>query len=327
MLGAMNQRGTIVQFGSGKPGEEGSERFERALFDELDLSDPSIVFIPFHELPSQENDWIRFEAIYRPMTRGSIELLELVPFSPQRDLARIERKLREAGVVVLGSGLVEPYMAALVLSGLDRRLESLHHSGTVLVGYSAGTIALGAEFRHYESGGEMLEIFEEVLATELKEMPLDEAVSVFCSAFAQAPAPERLLEMILRRRAEGAQALGSEPFVHELLATSYCPGLGLVPTAAMYPHFGERHQCTLAVLERLSTDHPETLHIGLPNATALVTTFGPNGPRMAARGANPRHRVTWIDSAGAVHLCSDRDEIPLPGSSSFRLNRPIAGIG
>jgi peptidase E len=326
MLGAMNHSGAIVQFGSGKPGEEGSERFERALFEELGLRDPSIAFLPFHELPPGENDWTRFQAIYEPLTAGPIDLLELVPFAPQKDVAGIERRLRAAQIIVLGAGLVEPYMAAIALSGLDRVLASLHRSGTTLFGYSAGTIALGVEFRHYQTGGELLEILEELLATELADTPLEDAVEAFCSVFAWAPAPGLLRRMLVRRREKGPEALAQDPFVTGLQAETYFPGLGRIPDVAVYPHFGEHHQCTLAVLERLALEHPRTLHIGLPNATALCTSFGPAGLRMTARGHHPRHRVTWIGPAGAVKECSDRDEIPAPLVPSYRLRRPQAGI-
>jgi peptidase E len=322
----MDHSGTIVQFGSGRPGEEDSESFEQELFEELALTEADLVFIPFHELPSGQNDWTRFKAIYGPLTSGSIELVELAPFAPQREVRRIEARLRAARVIVLGSGLVEPYMAALVLSGLDRTLAQLHSAGAVLFGYSAGALALGAEFRHLQTGGELLESLEELLAAELRDTPPEAAAEAFCSMFAEAPPPRRLLEMLRRRRLLGPEALAAEPFLTEVQARSYCPGLDLVPGVAAYPHFEERHQCSLPILKRLYADHPETRHVGLPNATALVTRFGPKGPQIVVRGRHPRHRVTWIEPSGAVRLCSDRDEIPAPLVSSIRVRRPQAGI-
>lgn len=310
MLGAMQNRGTIVQYGSGRPGEEGSDAFERAVFLGLGLQNPSIAFLPFHPLGPGENDWTRFLDIHRRLTTGAIELIQLVPFQAQPDPRDLEKQLSSSRVIVLGSGLVEPYIVSIALSGLDRLFSQLHRSGTVFIGYSAGTLVLGSEFRHYQTGGEILEILEELLEADLKDMPLEDAVQAFCEAFSPAPSAERLIDLVRRKR-DGLDPDESDPFLTEVQAKTYCPGLNMVPGVAAYPHYGAPFQCTLPILQRLHAEHPETLHIGLPNATALISTFEPTR-RMTVRGPQQHRPVQWIDARGLLRSSFNGAEIPVP---------------
>jgi hypothetical protein len=322
----MRHPGTIVQLGAGKPGEESSEAFEQALFQELGLVDPSIAFIPFHHLPHGENDWTRFCELYRPLTRGSFELVELVPFQRQPDPKGIRRKLAAADLVVLGSGLVEPYVSAIVETGLDKTLAGVHREGTVLYGYSAGSIALGAEMWWHPTGAELLELLEEVLHTVLADLPLEDGVAAFCGLFEPHLDSRRLHEMLRLRREHGPAALADAPFATEIQATTCTPCLQLVPGLAAYPHFGDHGQTSLEMVRRIQPLRPELVHVGLPNGTAAVTRFGPEGPRTVARGTGRRLPVTWLGADGTVRTCADNEPIPLPQTPHPKQATPPVGI-
>jgi peptidase E len=302
-----------IQWGSGKPGENGSEEHERRLFKSFQaeypqLYDPKILFVPFHHIAGPENDWVRFLRIYQPLTSQEIQLLQLEPHRPPQNLEAFYSTFEEADLIVFGSGVVEPFAQLLLSLQLDKKLSYWQKKGKFIYGYSAGTITIGEKFLHYFLGQEVLmhlyyaeQQSKETYQTLRKELceHMDENILLEI---------DDLMEVI---RIKGLNHPLESPLYKKSLGHMEAPTFKLLPNYMVLPHYGEYFFCTEDHLRVMTQEHPEWNCIGIPNGMALIHRREKDLIRTRVFGKNPKVSVTMIDQDGQTIEFEEGDTLPI----------------
>lgn len=308
---ASRDPGVILQFGSGHPGEEGSSEFEANLFREMGFEDPNILFFPFHSMPPGTGDLARFERIYGGLTKGWIRSIQLEPPRWPINTAEIFTLLEEANLVVLGSGFPEPFSRLMFRLGLPQRFRTMHRRGVHFMGYSAGTLTLSEGFYLPFTGEDLLiqlDMLDHISMPDPKRAEMeDQMISVVERDDARAFVEE------VRARLEGEQELNEEQqeFMNEPLWMEQARGFGLTPGITANPHFGEKIQYREIHLHHLAKLFPDFLHVGIPNACALVTRYRGGKREVGFRGTNPRRRAAYKRGSEDLVPLSDGDPVPI----------------
>lgn len=306
--------GTIIQFGSGHPGEEGSAAFEAKLFEELGLKDPNVLFFPFHSMPPDSGDLALFKQIYGRFTKGWIRGVQLHPPRWPDNTAQIYDWLEGADVVVLGSGFPQPFIRLMRRLGLPARLRQMHRRGVHFLGYSAGSLALSEGYFLPFTGEDLLiqlDLLDHISLGDERRMQL-EAEMRSCLKRDDA---EEFLDRI-RARVEAKQDLDAEQksFLDDALWMEQAWGFGMTPGITACPHYGERFQYRAIHLRHLGKLFPDFTHVGIPNACALVSRFetGEDGPTRAVtfRGHNHRRAAGWIKGPGDITPIAAGEPVP-----------------
>lgn len=299
-----------IQWGSGKPGENGSEQIEQRLFEKLAFRDPKIVFVPFHSLVGSENDWTRFQRIYQPLTQKKVQLIELDPGKPPREAKRFYHFFEEADLIVLGSGIVEPYMELLHLLHFGKKLLSWQKQGKTLYGYSAGTIALGEAYIHYFLGQEIL--FHLFLA-EQNSAEMAQALRAELQEYVDDPTMKEIDLLVAEMKVKGIDIPLEPAFRSKTMGMMKAPTFRLVPKVVVLPHYGEYFLCTEDHLRTMTKRHPNWTHIGIPNGMALIHRIENEILTTEVFGHNPRVPVTMIGKEGELLHFKEGDRILIHG--------------
>ena len=313
--GAGTQPGTIIQLGSGHPGEDGSHDFERALLKDIVGNASRILFFPFHPMPPHSGDMARFEQIHfrgRPGIGDVVEGIQLRPPSIPEALAELGEKIRSASVIVLGSGFPEPYIRLFRRTGLDRALREAHAAGTAIIGYSAGTLAISEGYYRPFTGRDLLvqlDLLDHISLHDRQRREIEQSLR----RALKRPDAEAYIDA-LRSRIEGDLPLTPDDhvFLDNMLWMESAEGFRLNPGLTVNPHFGSRLHYALDHLILLGTIKPDWIHVGLPNGCAVVTRWEAGMPRRCFRGHHPAHEAYMLrDGTSPVRL-SEGDRIP-PG--------------
>jgi hypothetical protein len=280
----------IVQMGSGKPAELGTHQTEFQVFEKLGLKNPQIVFAPFHHLDQNnpENDWELFRAIYTHLTQKPIRLLE---FHKEPSIKGLQKILETADLLVLGSGVCEPYLGFLRKNNLDRFIIKLFRQKHIsLMGYSAGTISLSHAYIHnlfYE------EVFHYWKMAQHSGTPREELDEMFNSMLQDAKPEDR--ETL--RRVLMADAFDKIPhqFSGKVFQSQKMPALGLIPEQVILPHYSQSPYATAKHLQASARQFPWLKHYGLPNGVAFFHTFEDGGhlsTHVIGKNHDPAIKVT-----------------------------------
>lgn len=302
--------GVVIQFGSGHPGEAGSARFEAALFEELELKDPNVLFFPFHSMPPDSGDLALFKQIYGEQTDGWIRSIQLEPPRWPVNSAEIFTLIEEADVIVMGSGFPEPFSRLMFRLGLPQRFRQLHKKGTHFFGYSAGTLTLSEGYYLPFTGEDLLiqlGLLDHISMPDAKRAEMEESML----AVVERDDARGFVEAI-RAANDARQELSDEQaeFVQSFLWMEQARGFGLTPGITVNPHYGEQFQYRRIHLKHLSNMFPQFLHVGVPNGTALVSK-GPAGSRdVTFRGRNPIRQAHYKRGDGELVEMHDGDEVP-----------------
>lgn len=305
---ASNTPRISIQWGSGKPGENGSEVIERRLFEKLMFHNPKIVFAPFHGIVGHENDWTRFLNIYQPLTSHPIQLIELNPGKPPKNLKKFYAPFEEADLIVLGSGVVEPYMELLHLLQFGQKLFQWQKSGKVIYGYSAGTIAIGEVYLHYFLGHEVL---MHLFLAEQNSAKMAKALRKELEEHMDAESLEELDSLMIEVRKSGLHPSIQSPFCRKPLGLMQAETFCLVPKVVVLPHYGEYFLCTEDHLRTMTEKHPQWKNIGIPNGMALIHRIENDTVTTEVFGHNHRIPVTMIGQNGEKLEFREGDQIPL----------------
>jgi hypothetical protein len=272
----------VVQLGSGKPGELGTEETEYAVFDKIGLKNPKITFIPFHVLNHQEsNDYTEFVRLVSKVTNVRPYLVEL---DKSRSLKHLEEVIMNSDLVVLGSGLCEPYLRKMYREQLDWLLKNFFKKGGSLIGYSAGSIALNGYYVHVVLYYELFLQWQMMTRQGLPGDLLKEHRASLLS-FVD-PEFEEEAERVLKAVEQGEKC--SSHIFHEIFEIIRMPGLGFLPELALLPHYKESPHATDMHLIYASRAYPKLHHFGVPNGVALFHTFqGGKHFRSEIMGKNP----------------------------------------
>jgi hypothetical protein len=302
--------GTVIQYGSGHPGEEGSAQFERELFQELNLKDPNVLFFPFHSMPPHSGDMARFERIYGDLTNGWIRSIQLEPPRWPINTAEIFTLLEEAQVVVLGSGFPEPFSRLMFRLGLPQRLRAMQRKGVHFLGYSAGTLTLSEGYYLPFTGQDLiiqLDMLDHISMPDPKRIEMeDQMISVLDRKDARS-----FVEGV-RAFQDADQELDKEQksFLNEPLWMEQAKGFCLTPGLTANPHFGEPIQYREIHLRHLSQIFPDLLHVGIPNACALVSSTQSEKKKVTFRGHNPRRQAAYKKGNAELVPLQDGDLLP-----------------
>lgn len=271
-----------------------------------------MLFFPFHSMPPESGDLALFQRIYGPHTKGWIRSVQLHPPKWPSNTAEIFDQLEEADVVVMGSGFPQPFIQLMRRMGLPPRLRSLHRRGTHFLGYSAGSLALGEGYYLPFVGEDLLtqlSLLDHISMPEAKRRAAEEDLRR-CVPRDDA---EEFIDG-LRARLEGEQELDDDQksFLETPLWMERADGFGLTPGLTACPHYGEQFQYRKVHLEHLGRMFPGLLHVGIPNACALVTRFTEDGvASLTFRGKNHRRTPHWVRGDGDPTVMEDGVEIPL----------------
>jgi hypothetical protein len=255
----------IVQFGSGKPGEMGTEATEKMVLEKIGIKNPRIGFAPFHHIQHKlPNDWKLFKKIVQPMTKKPITLIE---FHNEKDLDSLKRRILKFDIFVLGSGVCEPYFEFMFKNGLDETFREFFRKGKTLLGYSAGSIAVNAFYVHIVFFREILLHWKSVQSS-LSQNEIDE----FKTMLLHEPS---LYHSELSEVLEAPDDL--DPFKHPLskkvFQVTSVAGLGFLPHIALLPHYNQAIHATEEHLESAAKNFPSLHHYGVPNGVALFHSF------------------------------------------------------
>jgi hypothetical protein len=255
----------IVQFGSGKPGELGTEKTEREVFKRIGIKNPKIGFAPFHHLfHGAANDWTLFQDLVQPLTSEKIQLME---FHEAKDLEALKKQILDCDIFVLGSGVCEPYLEFIFKNRLDTTFREFFKRGKSILGYSAGSIAVCAQYIHVVFFREVL-MHWKAISQHLDQKEVDE--------FKQQMIHEPTLGS-----SELAELLDSEdevdpmdhPLSMDVFHVSKMSSMGFLPHIAMLPHYGEAIHATADHLRSAAINFPRYHHYGIPNGVTLFHTF------------------------------------------------------
>ncbi|MEK7484678.1 MAG: Type 1 glutamine amidotransferase-like domain-containing protein [Planctomycetota bacterium] len=297
-----------IQWGSGKPGENGSATIERNLFEKLAFRNPQIVFVPFHGIVGPENDWTRFLQIYQPLTQKKIKLVELNPGRPPKDVKKFYDLFEDADLIVLGSGIVEPYMELLHLLHFGKRLLSWQKQGKILYGYSAGTIALGEIYIHYFLGQEIL---MHLFLAEQNSAQMAKALRSELREYVDEETMTEMDTLVQEMKTKGMDIPIRSSFRKKNLGMMKAPTFQLVPKVVVLPHYGEYFLCTEDHLRTMTKRHPQWINIGIPNGMALIHRIENGILTTEVFGHNPRVPVTMIGKNSEVLHFRDGEKIPI----------------
>ena len=256
----------LVQFGSGSPGEVLGGETEYKVLQEMNINNPAITYIPFHHLNHQtENDWTKVLQLYQPHTNKKIELLELYN---KNQLFYAKEILSNSDIIILGSGICEPWIQILFESGLNKHIYDCFARGISILGYSAGGISLCdshittlffreffLQFNHIISSGSHSSI------QNLMNSVLYEVETEF---------QEELRELFLRQKPIDPL---THPLSNEVFAVTRMPALGFLATLSVLPHFEQAPHATTQHLWHALNRFSRYTHIGLPNGTSLFHTY------------------------------------------------------
>ena len=277
----------IVQFGSGKPGEMGTEATEKKVFDKIGIKNPSIGFAPFHHLQHKlPNDWKLFKKIVQPLTKKRITLVE---FHKEKDLDALKRMILDFDIFVLGSGVCEPYFEFMFKNGLEQTFQEFFRQGKTLVGYSAGSIAVNAFYVHVIFFREILlhwKYFHSSLSQneidEFKTMLLHDPGLYHSELSDILEAPDDLDPM-------------EHPLSKKVFQVNSTAGLGFLPHIALLPHYNQAIHATEEHLESAAKSFPSLHHYGVPNGVALFHSFEKGlltHSEVVGKNLDPKLRVT-----------------------------------
>ncbi|MBI2565575.1 MAG: hypothetical protein HYV63_00900 [Candidatus Schekmanbacteria bacterium] len=304
--------GTIIQFGSGHPGEDGSAAFEAALLAALEPAVRNVLFFPFHAMPPDSGDLARFTRIHGARIPGWIRCAQLRPPELPDNLAEILAWLHEADLIVLGSGFPEPYIDVI------RRLEQppdllrqLHLAGKHFVGYSAGTLAIGEGYFRPFTGRDLLLQLDLLDHISLAQPTRDELEATMRGLLKRDDAQEFLDALRARLEAEEPLTAEQDTFLAARHWMEQSAGFRLNPGITGNPHFGGRFhylECHLRILGEL---FPDYLHVGLPNACALVTRHDGGSRRLTFRAARTRLDGMYLKGGEEPVALRDGDLLPL----------------
>jgi len=277
----------IVQMGSGKPAELGTQQTEFQVFEKLGLKNPQIVFAPFHhlDLNNPGNDWELFRAIYTPLTQKPIRLLE---FHKEPSIKGLQKVLESADLLVLGSGVCEPYLGFLRKNNLDRFITKLFRQKHIcMMGYSAGTISMSHAYIHnlfYE------EVFHYWKMAQHSGTPQEELDEMFNSILMDARQEDR--ETLRKVLASDAFDKIPHQFQGKVFQSQKMPALALMPEQVILPHYLQSPYAMSRHLKASARQFPWLKHYGLPNGVALFHTFEDGGHVSThVVGKNPDHNI------------------------------------
>lgn len=281
------QKQFIVQFGSGKPGELGTEETERKVLDKIGIKNPKIGFAPFHHLiDGQINDWTLFEDLVQPLTNKPITLVE---FHKEENLEALKKKILDCDIFVLGSGIVEPYLEFIFKNRLDKTFQEFFNQGKSFWGYSAGSISVCAQYIH-------VVFFREILLHW-------QAISQGLGQKELAKFKRQLLQEPALGNEELAQLLNSQddldpikhPASRDVFHISKMRALGFLPHICMLPHYGEAIHAMDEHLQTAAVNFPRYHHYGIPNGVTLFHTFENKQLKeseVVGQNRNPNLKVT-----------------------------------
>lgn len=303
--------GSIVQFGSGHPGEEGSAAFEAALFEELGLENPNILFFPFHRMPPNSGDLALFRQIYGGQTKGWIRSVQLEPPRWPIHTAEIFSWLDEADLVVLGSGFPEPFSRLMFRLGMPQKLRQMHQKGVHFLGYSAGSLTISEGYYLPFTGEDLLiqlGLLDHISMDDEKRQEMEDSMM---SCLEREDARE-FVEGV-RAKLEAHQELKDEElaFYESPLWMESAKGFGLTPGLTANPHYGEQFQYRKIHLRHLAELYPDLVHVGIPNRCALVSRYQEDGTRTVTfRGFNPRREAHFTHPEEGLQPIQDGFVLP-----------------
>jgi hypothetical protein len=280
----------IVQFGSGKPGEMGTESTELEVFNRLGIQNPNIGFAPFHQLVhDQSNDWTIFRDIAKKKTSIEPQLFEL---DKGEDIHRLQEQLHHLNIMVLGAGFVEHYVKILNQSGTSGKLHEFFQRGGVLMGYSAGSVTLSSMNVNALSWDRIFSRFQNMIKNKPEQKgQIWDTIMGYCR-----DDNREHVKSLLTDIEKGSNEWHHQSICSEVAKVFMSPALNFVPDTAMYPHYGEHCMGMPYHLQAASLESPEFLHIGLPNGVCLLHEYE-DGKFLASEliGAHPHQKpaVNW----------------------------------
>ncbi|PCJ18087.1 MAG: hypothetical protein COB02_05870 [Candidatus Cloacimonadota bacterium] len=255
----------IIQSGSGKPGEMGTQDTEYKIIEKFDNKSLKIGFAPFHHLDhSQHNDWTIFLDIVQPLTTEKVQLVE---FHKEENMELLKKKLLDFDLFVLGSGVCEPYFEFFIKNNVNEIFKEYFALGKSLMGYSAGSIALGEKYIHTM-------FFKEVFLhwNHVKEHMNDEQLeSLKQEMMEDCPTKfSNVLEKTLTRETIDIKIHTLSPVPYQVTSMD---ALDFIKGTSMLPHFNEAMHATTTHMLTAAKDYPRIKHYGVPNGAALLHTF------------------------------------------------------
>lgn len=279
-----NKNHYIVQFGSGKPGEMGTQNTELEVFQKLGIKNPKIGFAPFHHiLHDHPNDWKLFKDLIQPITKVEIELFE---FHKEKNIEDLKHRISDCDVFVLGSGVCEPYLEYIFKNKLDSFFVDYFRSGKHLLGYSAGSISLSSRYIH-------VSFFREVLIFwgTLMQAPAQQQDEFKKSILEECPEHHRhTLEQLFKL--QSLSEIMENPLCDQEFQSVSMQALELIPNMVMLPHYNEAIHATEAHLRASVNRYSRYRHFGIPNGAALFHTFN-QGKLLKSEvvGQNPNSKL------------------------------------
>lgn len=255
----------VIQSGSGKPGEMGTEQTEAKIIEKIGKKDLKIGFAPFHHLShEQHNDWTIFQDIVQPLTT---EDLTLVEFHKETDMKALREKILKFDLFVLGSGVCEPYFEFFEKNNLHDVFREYFALGKHFMGYSAGSIALGAKYIHTMFFREVFlhwnHVKDHMNDDQLKDLK-DEMMADCPNKF------KSELDKALTRVTIDIDVHSLTPVPFQVVGMN---ALNFVTNTSMLPHFNEAMHATTTHMLTAARDYPKIKHYGVPNGAALFHTF------------------------------------------------------
>lgn len=258
----------IVQFGSGKPGELGTEATEQKLFAELKLDNPLVGFIPFHYLQHKEehNDWKLFQRIMSDISTKKPLLFEL---QKRRDVHRLKKELFQLDALVLGAGFVEPYLRLIHTNQLLAPLQNFFYLGGVLIGYSAGSCALSALNVNAISWDQIFENYAEMVQTNHPKKQVYHLMALSFCTKENINTVQTTLSQIESNDADWRES----PLCQEVSQVYFRKALNFVSASALYPHYQEHAMGMPWHLKKASQLRVNIKHVGIPNGVCLMHSY------------------------------------------------------
>jgi hypothetical protein len=257
----------IALFGSGQPGEKGTDAAELHLLSLLENNHLRFGYIPFHILSDgPENDYYKLSAILKKAGFHPPLLIEFEQIKSPEELAALIDGL---DIIVLGSGFCEPYLNLIFYMKLDKVLRSFLDSGGSFIGYSAGSIALSEYYVHVVFFSDLFKNF--VYISEQNDSP-EQSGQYLQALFAMLPQSCREeSEQIMQDLLMGKWP--NSPLMNEIFEVFRIPALGFVPGVSVLPHFHEAPYSTIRHIEYAAKTYNDIKHFGLPNGVCLLNSF------------------------------------------------------
>ncbi|MCJ8346136.1 peptidase E [bacterium] len=255
----------IIQCGSGKPGEMGTQETEFKIIQKIGNPHLKIGFAPFHHLSHEHaNDWTIFQDIVQELTSEPIQLIE---FHTEKDMELLKQKILSFDLLVLGSGVCEPYFEFFNKNKIDQVFQEYFSLGKHIMGYSAGSIALGEKYIHTM-------FFQEVFLhwNQVKDHMNDQELQDLKDEMMQ-DCPDKFkkqLDNTLQRETIDISIHTLSPVPFQVTSMD---ALSFVNNSSMLPHFNEAMHATTTHLLTAARDYPTVKHYGVPNGAALFHTF------------------------------------------------------